>query len=92
MDFSKKPEEIIEYLKRRYSKKGAVFAIDEPTFITHKRRATVFLGRDWEAGVELCRVLKNKGYTVTLRMRKLPEFEFEPIPGKGVVSFDWPKG
>lgn len=92
MDFSKKHQQILNYLKRRYSKTDAVFSLDEPTFVTSKRRATVFLGRDWQAGCELCRALKNKGYRVTLRVRKLPEYALEPIPGKGTISFDWLKG
>ena len=92
MDFSKKHQRVLQFLKRRYSTKAAVFALDQPTFITHRRRATVFLGRDWQAGCELCRALINKGYSVTLRVKKLPEYALEPIPGKGTIRFECLRG
>ena len=92
MDFSKKPEEILQYLKRRYSKTDAIFAVDEPTFVTSKRRAAVFLRRDWQAGCELGRLLKNKGHSVTLRVKKLTEYALEPIPGEGTIRFEWSEG
>jgi hypothetical protein len=89
MDFSNKPDRILEFLKKRYSSNGSVFALDQPTFITHKRRATVFLGSDWKAGVKLCRKLKNDGYSVTLRVLPVPHYEANDMPGYEPFNY-WP--
>ena len=83
---------VLAYLKRTYSNPNSLHALDQPTFITIGRRATIFLGTDWIAGNELARALLNRGYTVTYRVRKLPEYEIEHIPGKPVLEFTWPKG
>ena len=90
MDFSKKPQKVLQFLKRRYSSRSAVYAADQPTFITYKRRATVFLAGDWEAGCEMARSLKNSGYSVTLRVLPVPPYEATDLPGYEPFNYSPP--
>lgn len=82
---------LLAFLKRRYSTPAGLHSLEMPTFITQGRRATIFLGGDWQAGCELSRSLKNKGYTVTLRAMPLPSYEVTDRAGNESFGYD-PEG
>ncbi len=83
------PPELKAFFLREYSRQQPSETLGEPAFITHKRNATVFLGWRFRDNLRLWRHLKNKGYTVTLRKKKIPTFLFKDVSVDKVLMFTW---
>ena len=83
------PPKLKAFFLRQYSRQQPSETLGEPDFITHKRNATVFLGWRFRDNLKLCRYLKNKGYTLTLRKKKIPSFQFKDPTTEDVLTFTW---
>ena len=87
MDLTKASQKQLASVRRKYGVSVSAGVEAQPTFITHRGQATIFLGTDWIAGCELARVLKRQGYAVTYRVRPRRECDGGRVEGARVISF-----
>jgi len=85
------PPRLKAFFLRRYCRRRPFKTLQEPTFITHRRRATVFLGSKFRDNLRLCRYLKNRGYTITLRRKPIPTFKVLDSATGETLKFSWSK-
>jgi len=83
------PPKLKAFFVREYSRQAPSKTLAEPVFVTHKRRATVFLGWRSRDNLKRCRHFKNKGYTLTLRRKRIPAFQFRDSLTQEVLTFTW---